>query len=430
MQTRFNRRHFLKVSAATAAVSATAGAVYWSRREAIRVALIGVGNRGCQLGKDLAATCIYPLYAQIVAICDVDRAHAEEARSQCAPHAELYEDYRKVLERDDIQAVVIATPDHWHSAISLAAMQAGKAVYCEKPMTLTIDEGKQLVQVAKQTGCVFQVGTQQRSYWRFQQACELVRNGRLGNLHTVTISLPGNLSGGPFATQPVPPGLNWDLWLGQAPWAEYCMQRCHYHFRGWYEYSGGELTDWGTHHIDIAQLALGMDHSGPLSIDSAAELPRIPGGFNMAREFSVVMEYPQGVRMSIKTTPADHGILFEGDGGRIFVNRQRLSGTPVDDLQKNPLPEDAVRFQTLGNGLDKYPMIHLRNFLQCIKTGETPVSDVVSQHRSASACHLANISIRLGRKLVWDAGREQFVGDAEADGMLTRPQRAPYTIGT
>lgn len=427
MKTKLTRRGFM-TAAAGMAVAAAVGTIYWNKREAVRLALIGAGFRGSQLAKDIRAARFYPLYGEIVAICDADRANAEATKNRYAPQAEIYEHYRNVLERDDVQAVIIATPDHWHTPISLAAINAGKAVYCEKPMTLTVEEGKLLVDAVRRTGTVFQVGTQQRSFWRFQSACELVRNGRLGELRKVTITVPENLAGGPFVPQPVPQQLNWDLWLGQAPWAEYCEQRCHHNFRGWFEYSGGELTDWGTHHIDIAHLAMGVDHSGPSTIEGSAELPKIPNGYNTPHRFAVQMQYPNGVEVQVKSAATEHGILFEGESGRVFVNRQRLSGKPVEDLRGNPLPEDAVRFQTPGNGWDKYPTIHMRNFLRCIKTGEQPVSDVASQHRSATACHLANISIRLGRKLTWDAPREQFVNDAQANAMLTRPQRSAYKI--
>ncbi len=193
-----------------------------------------------------------------MAVCDVDRFHADEARDINFKKAEIYDDYRKLLDRKDIEAVTIGTPDHWHTAIALAALDAGKHVYCEKPLTLTIDEGKQLVAAVKRTGKTFQVGTQQRGdQWQlFGRAVATVRSGQLGKIKKVTVHLPSStIAGGPFASEPVPDGLNWDFWQGQAPPVDYVPERCHHNFRWWYDYSGGIMTDWGAHHIDIAQWA-------------------------------------------------------------------------------------------------------------------------------------------------------------------------------
>jgi predicted dehydrogenase len=426
---RLNRRQFLKTSAGLALIAGPAAATHWATREPIRLGLIGAGGRGRQLAKKIQSDVLHRVQGNIVAVCDVDRSQAEAMKRDILPATDLYEDYRRVLERDDIAGVLVVTPDHWHTAITAAALRAGKAVYCEKPLTLTVAEGHLLIQTVRETGGVLQVGTQQRSSWQFQRACELVRNGRLGTLQRVTISVPTYQKGGPFLAQPVPPGLNWDLWLGQAPWAEYCPERCHRRYRNWYEYGGGSMTDWGTHHLDIAHWAMGLDQTGgPLTIEGHAELPRIANGYNTPSDFSVDMLYPNDVRVLVQTSPTESGILFEGDRGRIFVNRKRLTGKPVDDLARQPLPRDAVRIGKLGKKWDSYEMRHLLDFYHCLKTGETPISDVISQHRTASACHLANISLRLGRKLHWDAERERFLDDDDANAMLSRPQRAPYSL--
>jgi predicted dehydrogenase len=415
------RRQFLKLAAGAAA---GAGPLYWGTREKIRLGLIGAGQRGHELAKIIYSAQFYPVYGEIVAVCDVDREHAERTRQKYCSGAEIYEDYRKLLARDDIRAVFIVTPDHWHTAIALAALRAGKAVYCEKPLTLTIAEGQQLVRAVQETGGIFQVGTQQRSSRNFQTACELVRNGRLGKLQRITITLPEYPSGGPFSTAPVPPHLNWDSWLGPAPWVEYCPERCHYHYRSWFEYSGGAMTDWGAHHLDIAHWAMGVEQSGPLSVEGHAELPRIPNGYNTPSQFTVDLRYPHDVRVLINTSKTENGILFEGNAGRIFVNRGKLTGKPVEELASQPLPPDAIRLRNSIPFWGHYSSVHVRDFFDCVRTGKPPISDVVSQHRSVTACHLSNISMRLGRKIRWDAARETILGDPEANGMLSRPQRA------
>jgi myo-inositol 2-dehydrogenase / D-chiro-inositol 1-dehydrogenase len=423
-----HRRAFLKTAASlmvggiAAPVSLTrtcrAGE---SKNDRFVVGAIGVGGQGSSIA-DRARK-----FGDVVAICDVDRAHAERARERFGGKAEIYGDFRKLLERKDIQAVTIGTPDHWHTAVALAALRSGKDVYCEKPLTLTIDEGKLLIEAVEKTGRVFQVGTQQRSDARFRQACELVRNGRLGKLRKVTVSLPRSTKvGGPFMSQPVPDTLNWELWQGQAPEHAYLTQRCHHDFRWWYEYSGGIMTDWGAHHMDIAHWAMGVEHAGPITIEGKvdqAERKRIDeaqyaNSFNTAAEFTVDLMYPGDVLVQVVL--GDEGLLFEGDDARLYVNRGRISGKPVEELAGRPLPADAVRLYESND--------HMGNFFDCIKSRKKPISDVVSQHRSVSACHLANLSLRLGRKLTWDAGKEEFVGDSEANGMLRRPQRADYKV--
>lgn len=377
---------------------------------------IGTGGQGTEIAKNASR------FGDCVAVCDVDRGRAEACcdAEEFGGKPEIFEDYRKLLDRPDIEAVTIGVPDHWHVACAMAALDAGKDVYCEKPLTLTIAEGQALIKKVKETGRVFQVGTQQRSDERFRTACELVRNGRIGKLQKVTVTLPDSTLAGdkPFETKPVPAGLNWDMWLGQAPLVEYTPERCLYTFRWWYEYSGGVMTDWGAHHMDIAQWGMGCDHSGPLTIEGKGTIPNIPNCYNTPKNFTVDMTYPDDVELHINI--GDNGVLFEGDKGRVYVNRGRIAGKPYEDLKDNPLPADAIRLYASDD--------HMGNFFHCMKTREQPISDVVSQHRSVSACHLANISLRLGRKLTWDPAKEAFVGDDEANAMRTREQRSPYTF--
>lgn len=422
---RSHRRQFLQ--SASACMVGGLAAPAWltraaeSKNDRFMVGAIGLGGQGTSIA-DRARK-----FGDIVAVCDVDRTHAERAREKFGGKAEIYGDFRKLLDRKDIEAVTIGTPDHWHTAVALAALRAGKDVYCEKPLTLTIDEGKLLVKAVQETGRVFQVGTQQRSEARFRQACELVRNGRLGKLRKATVSLPRSTKvGGPFATQMVPESLDWEQWQGQAPAHDYSPERCHHDFRWWYEYSGDIMTDWGAHHIDIAHWALGIERGGPLTIEgnvSDAERKRIDeaqhtNSFNTAAEFTVDLIYPDDVLVQVVL--GGEGVLFEGDEGRLYVNRGRITGKAVEELAERPLPADAVRLYESHD--------HMGNFFDCIKTRKQPISDVESQHRSVSACHLANISLRLGRKLTWDAAKEEFVGDGEANGMLSRPQREKYKL--
>ena len=408
----------------------------FSRSDRFRIGAIGLRHQGSVITENAL-----PM-GDVVCMCDVDRKVAEMARERLGGKADICEDYRTLLDREDIDAVMIAVPDHWHTAIAIAACRAGKAVYCEKPLTLTIDEGKKLCQVVKETKAVFQVGTWQRSDSRFRLACEMVRQGRIGKLRKVTVTMGKNTTGGPFPTSAPPAYLNWDLWLGQAPKVDYCPERCHNRFRFWYEYSGGQMTDWGAHHVDIAQWAMGMEHSGPVSIDGRGRLPTVSNGYNVSIDYEATLVYPDGTVMEVYDT-GRRGILFEGEKGRIFVNRGTLAGKPVEQLKDEPLPESAYKLyahdepnradRTAGDEFElagNYPPIanHVANFFDCVRTGNTPISDVVSQHRSVSTCHLVNISIRLGRKLTWDPDQESFVGDAEANQYLEREQRKGYEI--
>ena len=346
-----NRRDFLGRS-----MQAAAGAAipyFWTSRHAVAgskndrplVAVVGTGvptewgnvyrrgrsqGRGTYLGQQAAR------YADVVACCDVDRTHAESFAAKQAGKCPIYQDYRKLLQRKDVEAVIIATPDHWHAAISIAAMRAGKDVYCEKPLTLTIDEGKQICRVVRQTGRVFQVGTQRRSEYKglFLKLVALVRSGRLGKKLTATATTSVGERGGPFANEDSPAHLNWDLWLGQAPKVPYCRQRCHLNFRWWREYAGGEVTDWGAHFLDIAQWAMGYENTGPLEIEGRGTFPNIPNGYNWAETFDCTLTFAGGRTMAIRSVPHDtpKGVLIEGELGRIFVNQGRLTGRPIEEL--------------------------------------------------------------------------------------------------
>ena len=429
-----SRRDFLKSTAAGALTpyfltgAKPEAHAFAAKSDRHTIGCIGLGFRWKQIVGPTRA------FGDVAAVCDVDSQRAEAGKKIVGEKASVYGDYRRILDRKDIDVVTIVTPDHWHTKMAIEAMQAGKDVYCEKPLTLTIDEGKQIIKVLKETGRVFQVGTQQRSEMglNFLTAVAMVKEGRLGKIKKVQCATGGSKPSGPLKKVEKPDHLDWKMWQGQAPLADYHPRRLHYEFRYWFEYSGGNMTDWGVHHVDIAQWALGMDHSGPLSVEAQSVTLPVPlvhgmptrgNAYNTATEFSVKAMFPGGVKMIIRHD-TDNGILFEGDKGRIFVGRGRLSGKPVEQLKENPLPADVITKLYKG----KKPGNHLGNFFECIKTRKQPISDVYTHHRSITTCHLANIAIRLGRKVRWDAKAQQIIGDKEANAWLRREQRKGYEI--
>ena len=391
------------------------------------VALIGCGGMGRGDAQNASR------FGDIVAVCDVDQNHAAEAAKQFTKNGKsptAFNDFRKVMERDDVHVIVQATPDHWHTLVNLAAIKAKKNVYGEKPLTLTIDEGKRMVKAVRANGVVFQTGTQQRSDKKFRLACELVRNGRIGKLQQVSVFVPAGLRDGPFHTVPVPEGLNWDFWQGQTPDVEYLKERCHANFRWWWDYSGGPVTDWGAHHNDIARWAIGLD--GPTEIEARALDQPIPGGYTTPSQFEATLNWANGVKQVVKTTPDDtpyggvikkdgqrNGVKFEGTDGWIWVNRADLSASK-DSLIETPLPDNAVRLEVSND--------HMGNFFDCVRTRKNPVAPVEGGHRSASVGHLIVIALRTGRGYQWDPAKEEFVGDGAKEGnaQLARPMRKPY----
>jgi predicted dehydrogenase len=436
------RREFLKTAAGistailvpyTFTSTARANEPPRSANERFRIGAIGMRYQGSVVAEKARE------YGDIVAICDVDRQVAEKARDQFGGKADLYENYRDLLARDDVEIITIGAPDHWHTAMVVDACRAGKDVYCEKPLTLTVDEGKLLTKVVKETGRVVQVGTWQRSDHRFRTACEIVQAGRIGKLRKVTVVLGKNETGGPFQVEPPPSHFNWNLWQGQTPDVPYIKERTHYTFRWWWEYSGGQMTDWGAHHVDIAQWGAGKQNTGPVEIEGKCKLADVPNGYNVPIDFEAHMTYDDGVTLDIYDSPNQrytrNGIMFEGERGRLLVNRENLVGKPVEDLEQDPLPREQFRLYAHDNvsrpiRMGKLDSIinHMGNFFDCVKSRKTPIADVASQHRSISVCHLANIAMRLGRKLKWDPAAEQFIDDPEANTWLSREQRNGFEI--
>ncbi len=391
------------------------------------IALIGCGGQGSGDAGNAQR------FGDVVAVCDVDKSHVEHAVKRFTKDGKVptgFSDFRKLLERDDIHCIINGTPDHWHSLVNIAAARAKKDIYSEKPLTLTIDEGKHVVKAVRDNKVVLQTGTQQRSNERFRLACDLVRNGRIGKLKEVTVWLPAGRREGPFASKPVPAELDWDFWQGQAPKVDYVPERCHVWFRYWYEYSGGTMTDWGAHHMDIGYWAVGLP--APTQIESKALTVPIPGGYTTIADYEVKFTYPNGVIFNVRSTRDDdpfggtvkadgqrNGIHFEGSDGWIWVNRDQIKATDRELLSK-PLPEGAERLYVSND--------HMGNFFECSRSRKDPICAVEIGHRSASVCHLGAISLRTGKKLQWDPNKEVFVGEhaAEANSFAAREMRKPY----
>ena len=422
-----------------------------SKNDRVAVGLIGAGGMG--LGNLRTAS----QWIDVVAIADADAGRASAANNSLSDgKAKEYADYRAILDRKDIDVLHIATPDHWHTKPLIEAMLAGKDVYCEKPLTLTIDEGKLIRNVQKETGRVVQVGTQQRSQFNlFVKAVAMVADGRVGKIKKVTAAIGAGPTCDSLPVVSPPAELDWDRWLGPVPAVDYRYYKkpsngkkgprpntnCHYEFRWWYEFSGGKLTDWGAHHVDIAVWALEQagqagEHGGPTGIGGKATHP-VPfkngmpverDRYNTATSFLLTASYPENVELVIRHD-TDNGVLIEGDKGRIFVNRRKLVGAPVEALADDPLPEDAIAkvYKNLPMEADGRKA-HWATFLNCVKTRKDPISDVHSHMRALNVCHLAGISARLGRDLAWDATSEQITGDDQANAMLSRPYRKGYEI--
>jgi predicted dehydrogenase len=463
------RREFLYKSTLASAAAVTLGTQIGltrpvhaqSANDRIRIGVIGAGGMGS--GDARAASH----HGEIVAIADADLNHAEALKKHFGGKPLVYQDYRKLLEHKDIDVIIQGTPDHWHTKINVDSFRAGKDVYGEKPVTLTIDEGKLLCKTVKAEKRVFQTGTQQRSDKKFQTAIELVRNGRIGKLKRVLVALPYYSSwGGPFPSDgiAVPKELDWDLYQGQAPTKPYIPQRTHQIFRWWYEYAGGMVTDWGNHHMDIAHWGMDMDNSGPLSVEARAIFPNEgkPDCFNTPDRFYATLQYPNDIELIFYTVFAEkpgffgstghqetskeqlewlfgknppievtgdennkpnerNGIMFIGDKGRLFVNRGNVYGKPYEELKENPLPDNAWKTRPSTN--------HMKNFFDCVRSRETPVASADVEHHSIIPCHLTNISIKLnGRKINWDATKEEITNDKEANSMLSREQRKQYQV--
>lgn len=441
-RTQTSRRSFLASSSSIAAAATATAAFPWtqstfantSANDRPRIGCIGVGSMGSGDARQHAQ------FGDILAVCDVDSDHAERAQNDGKigkGKADLYLDYREVLDRDDIDVVSVVTPDHWHVKIAIEALQAGKHVFCQKPLTLTLEENRLIRNACrKYDDRVFLVGTQQRaSQNRFLRAINMVQKGLLGDIKKVVVGINGAPTGGPFPVATPPGNLDWEMWLGQAPLVDYREKRCHYEFRWWYEYSGGKFTDWGAHHVDIATWAIGHDGDGqgPVEIDGSDAkhpvefkdgYPVVDDQYNTSHDFDVVCRYDDGIELHIESR-GDNGVLFEGTKGRIFVSRGKITGKPIEEnWDEGQFGEDDLRRLYK----DKPPEGHKQNFYRCIAEGGLPISDVFTHVQAMSTCHLAAIAARLGRTIQWDPVKEEIVGDEQAAAFFARTPRSGFEI--
>ena len=430
-ETLLGRRSFLRGATATLVTpfvlsTSLRAAERPAPSERIHVGFIGTGKRGHTLLRNLTK---FP-QTQVVAVNDVESTRRDHAKAYVEKHysadsksdfkgCAAYTDYRDVLARDDIDAVVIATPDHWHAAVILEAARRGKDIYCEKPLTLTIREAQLVAETAKATGVVFQTGSQQRSECggRFHRACELVRNGRIGRVHTVLVNVGEPSRDCDLPVQEVPPEADWNFWLGPAPWRGYhealCPKGMHNHFPAWRnykDYSGGMMTDWGAHHFDIAQWGLGMDRSGPVEI--------LPPSGDRKR---IVYRYANGA--SVHHSGACDGVKFIGENGWIEVNRGLLRSFPEKVLEEKIGAGETHLYKTdhSGNG-------HMGNWLECIRSRAETICPAEVGARSVTVCHLGNLAYWHGRRLKWDPAGWKFFDDAEANSWRDRERRAPWPL--
>ena len=417
----------------------------------IRVAQIGCGR--IARGHDMFET-FKSEDALLVACCDVDSKRALEAKELLrewnldkhgdADYLDIktYTDYREMLEDKSIDAVIISTPDHWHAQPAIEAALAGKDIYLQKPASLTIKEGRQMADVIKKTGSIFQVGSQQRSVspWpQFKKACELVRNGRIGAVKEIFIGLPGDPSGEEEPEMPVPENLNYDMWLGSTPVVYYTEKRVHpqegYNRPGWLrceQFGAGMITGWGAHHIDTAHWGMGTEYTGPVEVEAEAQFPA-SGLWNVHGDFKVWAKYENGAVMHI-SGDYPNGVKFVGEDGWIFVARGAYSVTASDPAAK----EESARALAASDstilesviGEDEIHFHHAveqhQDWLTSIKTREEPVAPAEVAHRSCSACLVSHIAMKINRKLYWDPEAEKFTGDDEANAMVSRSQRSPY----
>ncbi|MCP4453642.1 MAG: Gfo/Idh/MocA family oxidoreductase [Planctomycetes bacterium] len=425
-----NRRSFLRQGVATLGAmsafpsivpSAVFGATAPSNR--INMGMIGMGlMMGGHLNGMLGRSDV-----QVMAVCDVKTHKREQAQTRVNSRyaqqtasgtyrgCDAYNEYERICERPDIDAVFVITPDHWHAMCSLAAIKAGKDVYCQKPMTLTIREGRLMSDACKQYGTVFQVGSQQRSEWQFRKACEIVRNGWIGKVHTIYARLGSFAPPATLPEQPVPAGFDYDRWLGSTPWYPYNAERVKGNYGGgwrrFWEYGSRKNGDWGAHHFDIIQWALGMDDAGPVRYE--------PKGWKGAKHQKHF--YADGIEViRDHDTKGGHMIQFIGTEGEVMVSRGgRLDTTPVS-LAKRPLSPSEIHLHESGN--------HESNWIDCIKTRKTPICPAEIGHRTATICHLSGIAERLGRPVEWDPTEEKILGDAAAARWQDRPRRAPYIL--
>lgn len=450
-----SRRKFIKTSMIGAAgglviPTIVPSIVFGKNAPSNKINIGAIGNGRISRSHDIAETIKYE-NTRLISVCDLDSKRVKEAKQLVEDYytkktgksnyidVKMYEDFHDLLNNKDLDAVLISTPDHWHSQIAIEAALAGKHIYLQKPASLSIKEGREMSDIVHRTGVIFQVGSQQRSSNQFRVACELVRNGRIGKVHTVRIGLPGDPGGPDEPVMPVPHNLNYDMWLGSTPVVPYTEKGVHpqqdYSRPGWLRlenYGAGMITGWGAHHLDTAHWGMGTEYTGPVEIKAQAEFPQ-SGLWNVHGDFQVEAKYANGATMFVNGK-YPNGVRFEGSEGWIFVTRGNYQVTASDPVSKenNSKALDASDPKILKSeiGPDEIHLDiskeHHGNWLDAIKSGKQPIAPVEVAHRSCTACLLGHIAMKLPRKLYWNPNKEKFINDDEANSMLSRPQRYPY----
>jgi predicted dehydrogenase len=419
-----SRRQFLQYAAPLilpAAVLGRAGAV--SPNGKIRLACIGVGGQGTSnLRAFLADERV-----QVVAICDVDGQHRDRAMELAKlTKADCYGDFREVLARSDVDAIMNATPDHWHAHIAVAAAKAGKDLYSEKPLGASIGEGRAICEAVKQNSRVLQCGTWRRSGLKVRMACELVRNGYIGELKEIEVGVPGTFAirggfTGMEGPEPVPAHLDYAMWMGSSPEKPYTAARCHFNFRWIDDYAPGYITDWGAHFVDVAQWGAGMDDTTPVGVSASQVKRRDKGLYDAPEEFRLEYRYSNGVKMTMFSTTdkATYGTRFIGSEGWVFTEAEQLKASSMDILRIKMKESDTRLF------VSKH---HHRNFIDAVLSRGQTAAPVEIAQRAAVICHMGSIAAKIGQPLKFDPKTERFEGSDAANAMLTRPMRGPWTI--
>jgi predicted dehydrogenase len=456
----WTRRKFIgsSIKTALAGTAALAGfptivpaSVFGKNAPSNRINVGAIGTGRISRVHDMPGVLQYD-YAQIVAVCDLDTKRAEDGKKYVNEYytkktgkeydgVKVYHDFHEMLKSKDIDAVLISTPDHTHAFIAVAAAKAGKHIYMQKPASLTISEGRIMADVITKSAVKFQVGSQQRSSEQFRYAAELVRNGRIGDLKTVYVGLPGDPPGGNTAEMPVPSNLNYDMWLASTPEIYYTEDRVHpqvgYGRPGWLrceQFGAGMITGWGAHHIDSAHWGMGTERTGPVEIWGHADFPT-SGLWNVHGIFTTYAMYENGVKMVV-SNELQNGIKFEGSKGWVFVSRGDYQVTGSDpgakstQAKKLDASDPKIMESVIGPNEFHFPVSkeHHGNWLEAIRDNKQPIAPAEEAHRACSACLLHHIAMKLNRKIYWDPKKEKFKNDAEANAMLSRPQRSQYAV--
>ena len=447
-----NRRSFIKKTTTTAFATAAIptivpSSVFGKNAPSNRIQIGQIGCGRIARAHDMQGTMQHEV-AQMVAVCDVDLNRMNDGKLLVDNYyqkkgqkvdTKMFENYQELIAHKDIDAVIVSTPDHWHAQPALEAALAKKHVYLQKPTSLTVEEGRLLSNIVQEQKITLQVGTQQRSSPQFRYAAELVRNGRIGKIHTVKVGLPGDPAGPTAQTEPVPSVLNFDAWLGSTPEMDYSEMLVHpktgYGRPGWLrkeQFGAGMITGWGQHHFDSAAWGMNTEYTGPIAVEAVADFPK-SGSWDVHGDFMVKATYKNGITM-LTSGGFPNGIRYEGEDGWIFVTRGAYRATPSDPIpEKNGTKSLDASDPKLLESVIQPNEIHLYeskeqhgNWLECIQSGKEPISPVEIGHRACSVCLISHIAMKLSRKLNWDPVSERFINDSEANAMLSRPQRAPY----